>query len=66
MSDSDKTVAGLVIGWLIVSPFVAGYFGLPMLFIGAPFVVLFGAMALFWIAEQLLRKLASLRRRWSR
>jgi hypothetical protein len=58
MTDFEKTTAGLVIVWLIVALPLAAWFGSPLI-LGAPFILLFGVMAL-------LSAFTSLRRRWSR
>jgi hypothetical protein len=57
LSRATKITIVLVVLWLIVSPFLAGHFADPVLFLNAPWLILFGLLVLFPIMAWLLRRL---------
>jgi len=57
LNTTAKVLAGLVIVWLIVAPFIAGWFPSPAFVLNAPWLLLFGALALLWALAWAAKKL---------
>ena len=53
---SDQQVAGLIVVWLIVSPFIGMLTPAPLLVVGAPFILGFVLVALLEIGTSLCRR----------
>lgn len=57
LDSTGKVLAVLVIVWLIVAPFIAGWFPSPGFLLNAPWLLLFGAIVLLsmlaWVAKKL-------------
>jgi len=60
-STFDKTLVGLIVVWLIASPFLAILLSAPPLFvIGAPFILLFGGIAVTHLLSWIITKVRSI------
>lgn len=57
LSRGTTVIVVLVVCWLVVSPFLAGHFADPVLFMNAPWLILFGLMVLLPIIAWALRRL---------
>lgn len=57
LSRGTRITVVLVILWLIASPFLAGHFADPVLFVNAPWLILFGLMVLLSVIAWVLRRL---------
>jgi hypothetical protein len=57
LNSTAKVAAGLVIVWLIVAPFIAGWFPSPGFVLNSPWLLLFGVMVLLSMLAWAARKL---------
>lgn len=57
LSRGTKIAVVFVALWLIIAPFLAGHFADPVLFLNAPWLILFGLMVVLTVIAWVLRRL---------